>query len=97
MRPLTKSAGIPRRLVSRRKFGQISVSSKVENGISKRHALAGQRLPRDSGRRDDERAIWIGFLQSPRESDAGKHFAYGNGMNPDSPGALGGQLGERRK
>src|SRR5580704_751711 len=73
------------------------IQRKIENRIGKRHAFSSQRLPGQSSGRDDERTVWIDLFQSPGESDAGKRFADGNSMNPDSAGPVLWQFAKRWK
>src|SRR5580693_7615470 len=73
------------------------IQRKIENRIGKRHALSSKRLPGQRSGRDDQRTVWIGLFQPPGKGDAGKRFADGNSMNPDSAGPVFWQFAKRRK
>src|SRR5260370_37856744 len=70
------------------------IQREIDAGVGNGHALARQRLPRDSSRRDDQQMIGILFFQSSRESNAGKRFADAYGVNPDHALGMRGQFGE---
>ena len=59
------------------------IQRKINDGISERHAFASQRLSGLGSCRDNQRPIGVGLFQPPRESNAGKSFAYADSVNPD--------------
>ena len=73
------------------------VEREVDEGVGEGHTFSGEGVAGLRGRGDDEGSLGIGVFEAAGESNAGKGFPDGYGVNPDSARAVGGKFFELRE